>query len=91
MKFKNKTTFSSSCSSYTFWIGGACVPCPSGWYSLNGRCFKWFNGPLNQADAQIDCSRKNSTLVNANTKEKYNLVKSLATSNSYVIKKYFFK
>lgn len=68
-----------------YWVGGTCVSCPNGWSSLNGRCFKMFNGPLSQADAQNDCKSKNSTLANANTNDKYSLVKSLTdTSASYV-------
>ena len=68
-----------------FLVGDSCITCPSGWSALNGKCFKFFNGPLTQANAQNDCRSKNATLANANTNDKFNLIKSLiGTSSPYV-------
>ena len=68
-----------------FLVGDSCITCPSGWSALNGKCFKFFNGPLTQANAQNDCRSKNATLANAITNDIFNLIKSLiGTSSPYV-------
>ena len=70
-----------------FWIDNTCTSCPAGWTSLNGRCYRYFAGPLTQSAAQSDCQAKNSTLATLNTQAKFDLVKSLVTAaplNSFV-------
>jgi hypothetical protein len=52
-----------------FLIGDDFVSCPSGWSGLNGRCFKYFDGPLSQANAELDCKTRNATLAYANSNE----------------------
>ena len=63
-----------------YWIGGTCVSCKAGWTALNGRCFKLFDGPLDQPAAQIDCQAQNSTLANVNSQSINDLIKSLIRS-----------
>lgn len=69
--------------------------CPQGWSGLNGRCFRLFNGPLTQTDAQNDCVAKNSTLANSNTEEKLKLFQTLVSngkafvSNFIIYRKYY--
>lgn len=63
-----------------YWIGGTCVSCPTGWAAQNGRCFRLFDGPLDQPGAQFDCQAKNSTLANVNSQAKKDLIKSLIQS-----------
>ena len=65
-----------------FWIDNTCSSCPAGWASLDGRCFKYFAGPLVKSAAQSDCQSKNATLATLNTRAKFDLVKPLVTGTS---------
>ncbi len=64
-----------------FLMGDAFVSCPSGWSGLNGRCFKYFDGPLSQANAELDCKTRNATLANANSNEKFSLLQSIVSTD----------
>jgi hypothetical protein len=72
-----------------FWIDNTCSGCPAGWTALNGRCYKYFAGPLAQSAAQSDCQAKNATLATLNTQAKFDLVKPLVTGTSAFVNIFF--
>lgn len=69
-----------------FLIRGDCYLCPLGWSGLNGRCFKYFPGPLAQRDAETNCQAEKSSLANANSDEKYNFIKSLVPKDGAFVR-----
>lgn len=73
-----------------YWIGGACVSCPTGWTALNGRCFQRFATSLAYDAAQSSCKAQNASLAVLNTDAKFNLAKSLLpTGGSGIVNKLY--
>ncbi|KAG9356086.1 hypothetical protein JZ751_000930 [Albula glossodonta] len=51
--------------------------CPSGWYSNNGRCFKYVATKTNWADAERTCQNMGGNLPSVHSEAEHNFLKTL--------------